>query len=237
MHSQKYKKKGDKIMKQVVFTRGSLSVVQGIVKEVIGGTGKAEGKLTTVKIESDVYDKTKGTYSKTTPIAFWNYEDPATGRVTKNATNAQDYLAEGDFVSMMVSEKDGHYTGIAFKKNNALWKFPADPADPKVKEYNIFVGTLSHGITVETGTPKYITSMRIDVGRGETENFAITFWNDTGKQPKLAENARKCLSPYKATDGIVTYKRAAVVCSAINTYLDSNGDEKKGTKAYSFDRS
>lgn len=224
-------------MKQVVFKRGTHCVLQGIVKNVEEGTGKAAGKLVTVSIESDVYEPSKGTYSKVSKVAFWNYEDPATGNKTSNATNAKSYLSEGDFVSMMVTEKDGKYTGVAFKKNNALWRFPADPTDPTIKEYNVFVGTLSNGILIEEGTPKYITSMRIAQGKGDYEDYSITFWNDTGKQPKLAENARTCLKPYEATDGIKTYRRAAIVCAAINSYVDSNGDEKHGTKAYSFDRS
>jgi hypothetical protein len=224
-------------MKQLVFKRGNLVVLQGIVNNIQEGTGGAKDMLTTVSIESDVYSKSSGSNeTKTAKIAFWNYKNPS-GKETKNATNAKTFLKEGDFISLMATEKDGKYTGIAFKKNNALWHFPADPADPTVKEYNVFVGTLAHGVLIEDDATKYITSMRIDVGKGESKKYSMTFWNNTGKQEKLAENARKCLSPYKAVDGTISYKRAAIVCDKINTFVDSSGEECYGAKAYSFDRS
>lgn len=229
-------------MKQIIFSRneGDLkkSVVQGIVKDIQQGTGGAAGKMVKVTIESDVYSKEE---SKNIPtllcIEFWNSEK------FKTADNINEYVNVGDYISALISEKDGKTSGFKFSKNNALYKFEAVPASaemPKaLAEYNILVGTVSNGKMSEDGT-HYFTSMRFDKHVKEADDngyISISLWNGNKTNPSLGTNAEKCLAPYKPEGKKAVYRRAAFVCTALTSYMTPEGDERVSCNAFSFDRS
>lgn len=227
-------------MKQVVFKRAEngvmKKVLQGIVVEKVKGTGKGEGKVITIKIKSDVYDKEKkANVEKIAEVPFWNSDEK------KTADRADAFLEIGDFVSMMVIERDGKNTGLVFNKNNAKYKFDAYPADEVhpsgLPEYNILIGTLGSGKMSEDGT-HYYTSMGIDTkDSSQADRISISFWNNKEKNPNLGNNAQKCLTPYQPADSDKKiYRKAAIVCSAMGSYFDDECVEHLSCNAYSFDK-
>jgi hypothetical protein len=213
-------------MKQLVFKRGDVAVIQGVVTEKIEGTGAGAGKVLSVKIKSDVYNKTTSKNEETeTAIAFWNTEK------AQNANNANAILNVGDYMSAMVSvSDDGKYTALAFKKNNARYQFKAEEGKA---EYNVFVGRVGYGFAADD---HYTTKMNVDVAAGKSDQYSISFWNGREGNPNLGTNAQKCLAPYVPKSGKTVYRSASIICGPVNTYIDKNGEEQKGCTAFSFDR-
>lgn len=231
-------------MKQTIFSRKENDVVkkviQGTVKSINEGTGKAKDKVIKVEIESDVYDSEKHTNVPTIyKFDVWNNES------SKTADNFKKYVSPGNFISALIVEKGDVHTAYKFSKNNVLYKFEAIPAsesNPKnMPEYNILVGTVGNGGMSADGS-HYFTSMKFDKhvkDAGEDGSISISLWNGNKSNPKLADNAKKCLAPYqpKDEDAKKVYRRAAFVCTSISSYMDKNDEVKASCNAYSFDRS
>ena len=224
-------------MKLHVFERDSRKLVQGIISEKRAGTGAAAGRVVNIKLTAKVYDAdTKAEKDETMDIAFWNSE------TRKLADDANNRLEVGKYVSVLVSEKDGKYSAIAFKKQG-VWHFAEtldDAGNIANSEANILIGLVVNGYEAEDGS-RYRISMPVttydEAGNPSSEWVSITFFSSEN-QPNLPANAKKVLQPYvpEGSEKPVRH-RATIRCGAKKVYTPEDGSgERPSYTGYSFDR-
>lgn len=219
-------------MKLNVFEREGIQLVQGTVVEKRPGTGAAEGRVINVKIKGDTYDAdAKENKEAFMEIAFWNNDS------RPMADNANARLNIGDYVSALVTEKDGKYSALGFKKTG-IWTFEEkiDNEGNELKEVNFIIGVIGNAsYNAEKGFCRVSVPVSFPTGDGNfnSEWVNVTFWNNETR-PNQAENVNKVLAPFVSeVDGEQkkTTKKAILRCGELKYF-----QEQRQYVGYGFDR-
>lgn len=219
--------------------KGTLKVVCGNVCKVEEGKGKAAGRLVTVSIVADGYDREA---KKPIPVYcnadFWNADDIDDENGRKQAADRvrKMNLKPGQFIMMQVFESaDGKHTyGNRIIKGSGV--LTVNPVGENDNGYAVILGS---AIFVKENGEKGVCNVNVVANdlvpeKGfQTVSEEIAFWNSE-KEPNKASNMANLLTPKEKEDGTTSYVRGVFVTSL------RKGDvrifnRKDGEKGYAYD--
>lgn len=187
-------------------------IMNGVVENIVPGTGTNSDKFLTVNLTGSVWDKKENKLKKETiPVEFWNSQ---TSWLKNRAMSAK--LEAGHQISVLVYHRNNAYYAINFKYNG-IWDIYDETGKTKK---SIVIGNVKH-LTLHDNRITFQVFLRNKDNVFSYVNVSI--W---ASDEELFEAAKRSLEENQ---------KVALICGRNRAYEANNGKSWTWYTAYRFE--